>query len=198
MKCVVGLGNRGRKYAKTRHNVGYMVVAELARRMGTEFTESGFSDIAEGKIPGEPGIPVLLVKPATYMNSSGQAVLDILLHHPVVLSDMIVVHDDMDLPFGTIRLRRRGSSGGHKGVESIMASIETGDFIRLKVGIGRPAPGTDPVEHVLEPFTPWEAGLLAEVINGAAGAALDVFRHGLEWAMGEYNGKEPLDEGGDR
>ncbi len=198
MKCVVGLGNPGPKYAGTRHNVGYMVTAELARKMRAEFSESGFSDIAQGKIPGEPGIPLLLVRPTTYMNSSGQAVWEVLVNHAVALEDLIVVHDDMDLPLGTIRLRRRGSSGGHRGIESIMSSIGTVDFARLKIGVGRPEPGTDPVDYVLEPFAASEMRRLSEVVNMAAQAALDVFRYGLEWAMGEYNGREPPEEGGDR
>jgi PTH1 family peptidyl-tRNA hydrolase len=200
MKCVIGLGNPGRRYRGTRHNAGYMVVSEVAGRFSVSFSEPGFSEVATAVIPDAagagPGIEVLLVKPLTYMNASGQAVSEVLRDYPVALEDILVVHDDMDLPFGKIRIRRRGSAGGHKGIESIAAQLGTCDFARLKVGIGRPPAGVDPVDYVLEPFPEEEAQGLAEMVRLSAQAAIDVFRKGIEQAMAEYNGKDTLEENG--
>lgn len=190
MKCVVGLGNPGPKYAYTRHNVGYMVISELARGVGLRFKEFGFSDVAEGSIQTmRPPLSILLVKPGTYMNSSGQAVEEILSEFPVTPGDLLVIHDDMDLPLGTVRLKRKGGSGGHKGVQSIISSLGTGDFNRLKVGVGRPGPDGQVIDYVLKPFESDQMLLLSQVVRLGARAALDVFEYGLEWAMGEYNGK---------
>jgi len=199
MKCIVGLGNPGRKYANTRHNVGYMVLREIAGRLGVSMREHGFSEIGRGALPG-PGsdeTPVLLVKPLTYMNRSGQAALEVAEDFGVQPGDMLVIHDDMDLPFGKIRLRRKGSSGGHKGIESIADFLETTEFPRLKVGIGRPPEGVDPVEFVLKPFEQADEPTLAAVVSLAASAAIDALTKGIDWAMGEYNGQPGLLEDGE-
>ena len=199
MKCIVGLGNPGRKYANTRHNVGYMVLRELAGNLGVSFSEHGFSDAGRGEVsaPGGGRVDILLVRPLTYMNASGQAVSEIAQDYEVAPSGLLVIHDDMDIPFGKIRIKRKGSSGGHKGIESIAAYLGTAEFPRIKVGIGRPPDGVDPVEFVLEPFARGDQRTLAEVAELAAAAALHVFTRGIEWAMGEYNGQNGLSEDGE-
>lgn len=198
MKCVVGLGNPGRKYASTRHNAGYMVASALAGRFSIPFADEGFCEVAraiakppEGQVPGAEGqaTELLLVRPLTYMNASGQAVSQVLLDYPLSPGDIIVVHDDMDLPLGKIRLRRKGSSGGHRGVESIAEHLGTTEFARLKVGIGRPPEGVDPVEFVLERFSKPEMKVLEDIVSLSAQAALDALQKGLDWAMGQYNGE---------
>ena len=108
----------------------------------------------------------------------------------------MVIHDDLDLPFGKIRIRRGGSSGGHKGIASTISHLETGEFLRLKIGIGRPQEGDDVTDHVLKPFSPDEVACLAEVVSLAADAAVEVFVKGIEAAMAEYNGKEVIQESG--
>jgi len=174
-----------------------MVLAELARRMGAKFVESGFSDIAEGVISaGNDNVHMVLVKPATYMNASGSAVAEVVAKYRVAVSDLLVVHDDMDLPFGKIRLKRGGSSGGHRGIESIISHLGTGEFSRLKVGIGRPQEGSDVIEHVLQPFSPRELTYLSDIVGLAADAAIHVFARGIEAAMSEYNGREVIEESG--
>ncbi len=215
MNCIIGLGNPGRKYANTRHNVGYMVLRELAGRFALRFSEIGFSEVARGmlsavtkadaEIPGSPGKAasarqedILLVRPLTYMNASGQAALEITQDYPVSARDILVIHDDMDLPFGKIRIRRRGSSGGHKGIESVASHLGTAEFARLKVGVGRPPEGVDPVDYVLEPFGKGDVPVLDEVILLAAQAAVDVFTKGIDRAMDEYNGRDGPEENGAR
>lgn len=197
MKCVVGLGNPGRKYTCTRHNAGYMVLSELARRMRVKFVESGFSDVAEGVISdSDSNVQMLLVKPATYMNASGQAIAEALSRYRLTASDLLVIHDDLDLPFGKIRVRQNGSSGGHKGIASTISHLGTTEFMRLKIGIGRPLEGHDVIDHVLEPFSRDEVVRLSEVVGMAADAAVHVFIKGIEAAMAEYNGKEAIEESG--
>jgi len=199
MKSIVGLGNPGRKYAKTRHNVGYMVLREIARRLGVSFSDHGFSEAGRGIIETPDGgkTEVLLVKPFTYMNASGQAVSQVMDDFGVAPSDLLIIHDDMDLPFGRIRIRRRGSSGGHKGIESIVVHLGTTEFARIKVGIGRPPSGVDPVSYVLESFSRGDERTLLEAVDLASSAAIHVFSRGIEWTMGEYNGQNGQLEDGE-
>jgi PTH1 family peptidyl-tRNA hydrolase len=199
MKCIVGLGNPGRKYANTRHNVGYMVLREIAGRLAVSFSEHGFSEAGKGEAIASAGenVTVVLVRPLTYMNASGQAVSEIMEDYGILPAAVLVIHDDLDLPFGKIRIRRKGSSGGHKGIESIASQLGTTEFPRIKVGIGRPPEGVDPIEYVLEPFGREDKETLDDVVSLAASAALDVFTRGIEWAMGEYNGQNGLMEDGE-
>lgn len=193
MKCVIGLGNPGRKYSNSRHNAGYMVVSDLAGRFHVSFSDRGFSDLAKATLHRGDGsgsdTEVLLVKPLTYMNASGQAVAEVLQDYPVCTGDILVVHDDMDLPFGKIRLRKKGGAGGHRGIESIVERLGTTEFSRLKVGIGRPPEGTDPVDYVLERFLKEESGNLADIVRLSAQAVMDTLDKGIDWAMGAYNGE---------
>ena len=174
-----------------------MVLRELAGLLALRFEEDGFSEVACTEIcsnreSGSSGPAskerLLLVKPLTYMNLSGRAVAEVLALHRLAPSDILVVHDDMDLPFGKIRVRRRGSSGGHRGIESIIEHLGTSEFPRLKIGIGRPPVGVDPVDFVLQPFGADENARLSEVLRIGAQAVLDIFTQGIEQAMAHYNG----------
>lgn len=197
VKCVVGLGNPGRKYSGTRHNAGYMVASALAGRFSVSFSDEGFCEVARAiakpacgdPLGGGAAVEVLLVRPLTYMNASGQAVSQVLQDYPISVEDIIVVHDDMDLPLGKIRLRRKGSSGGHKGLESIAEHLGATEFARLKIGIGRPPEGADPVDYVLERFSKDETKVLEDTVSLSVQAALDALLKGIDWAMGQYNGE---------
>lgn len=196
MKCLIGLGNPGKRYAFTRHNVGYMVIDRIVQELGLKYTETRFSSIASGKVSSgledaEP-FQVLLVKPAVYMNRSGVAVAEILEDFPILIQDILVIHDDMDIPFGRIRFKRKGSSGGHRGVQSIIDLTGQSDFPRLKVGIGRPEPGMDPAEHVLGEFD--DDDLLSEVVETAACAAIMCLTSGPDRAMNRYNRESIIEE----
>lgn len=198
MKCIIGLGNPGKKYANTRHNVGYMVLDEIAGRFRLSFEDVGFAETASATVPHGGGLDLLLVRPLTYMNSSGVAAAQVMTDYRLKPGDMLVIHDDMDLPFGKIRFRRKGSSGGHRGIDSIIAEIGTDEFCRLKIGVGRPPEGMDPVEYVLKGFTKADELVLREVVALAAGGALDALSKGIDWAMSYYNGLEIGEEGGAR
>lgn len=174
MKLIVGLGNPGRKYMTTKHNVGFMTVDELCRRLGIQPNEAMFdSDVATTFINGEK---VILAKPVTYMNESGRAIRPLMDYFQIDLSDIVVVYDDMDLPIGKIRLRQKGSAGGHNGIKSLIQHLGTQNFQRIKIGIGRPYPKQDVVSHVLSPF----AKEVHEEIGGAIHLATDAIEDWLE------------------
>jgi len=198
MKCVVGLGNPGKKYRNTRHNVGYMVLDEIAGRFRLAWTDNGFSERALTTLSDCGGVDLLLVRPLTYMNSSGLAVSEIMDDYDLQPADVLVIHDDMDLPLGKVRFRRKGSSGGHRGIESIIDETGTSDFPRLKIGVGRPPGGVDPAEHVLSPFSGEDGDILTEVVRLAAEAALSAVCKGIDWAMAHYNGLDAVPESGGR
>ncbi|MGI6663364.1 MAG: aminoacyl-tRNA hydrolase [Bacillota bacterium] len=198
MKCVVGLGNPGKKYRNTRHNVGYRVLDEIAGRFRLAWSESGFSERALATVPFGGGVDLLLVRPLTYMNSSGVAVSEVMEDYDLPAADVLVIHDDMDLPLGKVRFKRKGSSGGHRGIESIIEETGTSDFPRLKIGVGRPPEGVDPAEYVLSRFSGDDEEILAEVIRLAAEATLDAVSRGIDWAMAHYNGLDAALESGGR
>lgn len=180
---VVGLGNPGRKYARTRHNVGFMVVEALAERHTMKFGSSKHrADVARGTIEG---IPVLLAEPLTYMNESGNAVSRLVQYYKLPLDHLLVVCDDLDLPFGTLRLRPNGSSGGQRGLQSIIQALGTDEFARLRIGVGRPRDSA--VGHVLSPFSPEEERFLPSLIDTAADAVTVALRDGVQAAMNRYN-----------
>ena len=193
MKLIVGLGNPGRRYRLTRHNVGWEVIARLARRSGIAIDEEdGFCDVGRGSIGGHR---VLLARPQTYVNVSGEAVRDLRRHHRLRPKDILVVLDDLDLPLGRLRLRPRGSAGGHNGLKSIIEALGTTDFPRLRVGIGRPPAGVAPADHVLTRFAPEEQPLIEAALDRAAEAAEAVVAEGIERAMNRFNAPESA--GGD-
>ena len=182
---IVGLGNPGPRYARTRHNAGFLVIDALARRLGVQQWRERFD--AETAVTEENNARLILVKPMTYMNLSGRAVRQALDWYRVPLERLLVVYDDVDLPFGTLRLRLGGSSGGHHGVESIIAALGSDRFARLRVGIGRPRDGRDVTVYVLSRFTPEEEAALVGIIERATDAALTWSREGIVQAMNRFN-----------
>ena len=170
IRLIVGLGNPGEEYERTRHNVGFMVIDELVRRLKIKNrSEESLSYVFRARIGGRE---VLLAKPQTYMNNSGLAVVNLLEENRMEPSEMLVVHDDIDLPLGMTRLRLEGSSGGHRGVESIIKSIGTEKFPRLKIGIGRPKRKEDVISYVLSPFSKEEEEMVRVVIKKATECVL--------------------------
>lgn len=187
MKMVVGLGNPGREYERTRHNAGFDVVDELARRHGGKFRGSlRFpAETAEVKVGGET---IYLVKPQTYMNASGEAVGPLLRKRGIELANLVVVVDDVDLELGRLRLRGQGSPGGHNGLKSVQAALGTDEYVRVRVGVGRPGTGREMVNHVLSRFAPDEKDAVAEVLSRAADAVETILSGGLSKAMNSFNG----------
>ncbi len=183
MWAIVGLGNPGGKYSKTRHNIGFMVIDALADRLGIDLAEKKNHMIGEGLYEGEK---IVLLKPLTYMNLSGIAVRTVLQYRNCPPGRLIVVHDDLDLPVGRIKIKTRGSSGGHRGIQSIIDSIGTNEFIRVKIGIGRPS-DTPTEVYVLNKFTPAENDTIRESIERASEAVLSIISQGLNRTMTEYN-----------
>ena len=180
---VAGLGNPGREYERSRHNVGFLVVDELARRRGGRVTDRAAKSLT-GKIHlGDREL--VLAKPQTMMNLSGLAVKALRTKYGVPLERLLVVHDDLDLPYGRLRIRRGGSSAGNHGLDSVIASLGTKDFARVRVGIGRP-PG-DGVDYVLSPFTEAERAQLSEIVRRAADGVEVTIQDGLERAMTDFN-----------
>ncbi len=185
MKLVVGLGNPGKKYEKTRHNLGFQVVDYLA-------AENGFSvqrklcDALVGEWLCEGG-KIIVAKPQTYMNRSGQAVKELLRENRASANDLVVIYDDLDLPFGRIRLRPKGGAGGHRGVFSILEHLAGAPFYRVRVGIGRPPEGVDPAAFVLEPFSSQELSELGKVVEKANDAVVSLLCDGGEKTMDRYN-----------
>lgn len=185
MKVVVGLGNPGRDYARTRHNIGFMTLDALRKELTAPTERSRFkSQIVEGMHAGEK---VVLVAPQTFMNLSGAAVREVRSWHHLELADLIVVYDDMDLPFGALRMRTSGSAGGHNGMQSIIEQLGTNEITRLKIGIGRPRSSS--VSHVLSRFSPEEDAELPDVISRAVGAVFLWKKEGAIPAMNEINRK---------
>src|SRR4051812_21182127 len=167
MLLVVGLGNPGKEYAAHRHNVGFMAVDELASRVrAVSFRDKFSGEYAKAEIAGEPAI---LLKPMTFMNESGRSVQPAMAFFKVAPKDLIVLHDELDLPFGDVRLKMGGGHAGHNGLRSIMASVGNGDFGRVRVGIGRPPPGFrgDVADYVLSGFDPVERASLPDLLKRA-------------------------------
>jgi len=190
LKAVVGLGNPGREYRDTPHNAGFSVVELLASRWDASLRRSWRARAKTGgcMFAGEK---VLLVEPQTFMNRSGDAVSWVLRYNRLGAEDLIVVVDDADLPTGRIRIRTKGSSGGHNGLESVIGSVGTKDFVRIRVGIGRgERRGSGLIDHVLSPVRGKGAELLGAGIETAADAVQSVIENGVEKAMNEFNGSK--------
>ncbi len=166
-KLIVGLGNPGPEYANTRHNIGFRVVDMLARRWGGRFRPLENALVSSVSIHG---VPVVLAKPQTFMNLSGKAVAPLVRRLGLPLEDVLVVYDDMDLPFGTLRLRAKGGHAGHKGMRSILEALGTQAVPRLRFGIGRPPGNMDPADFVLDPFSPEEGQMLPQLLQRAVQA----------------------------
>ncbi|MDD5369683.1 MAG: aminoacyl-tRNA hydrolase [Anaerolineaceae bacterium] len=184
---IVGLGNPGREYRANRHNIGFMATDELARRNGANFSRvQANSLVLQVTNQGQRWI---LAKPQTFMNISGQAVEALLRFYKIPLERMLVMHDDLDLPFGTLRMRPGGGSGGQRGLASIIEKLGTQEFPRLRLGIGRPPGRMDAADYVLQDFSPVERELLPAILARAAEAAAFFTMEGLEKAMNLYNGE---------
>ena len=205
MKLIVGLGNPGPRYKGTRHNVGFEVVDELAKRAAITF-ESAPADalMAKWRRPvrgaGAPGVSndtVMLIKPLTFMNLSGQAIGELLRYFKIEVADLLVVVDEVQLPLGKLRARMRGSAGGHNGLKNVIAHLGE-DFSRLRLGVGRPAGGgedkaarRDLADHVLAKFDTDEAAEVTRMIGRAADAAETFITSGIAAVMNQYNGGDP-------
>ena len=187
MKLIVGLGNPGREYRDTRHNVGFMVVEEVARRhqLTLAMAPSQVPDAFVAKKYGDD--PLLLAKPLTFMNRSGDAVSALMRYYDIATGDVLVVVDEAALPFGRLRARARGSAGGHNGLKSLVERLGTTEFARLRLGVGRGDPRRDLADHVLATFEPEERPVLEEFIARAADAAEMFAVEGIETVMNRYN-----------
>ena len=185
MKLIIGLGNPGLKYKSTRHNIGFLVIDKLASDYNISVTMKGFDAFyGRGNIGG---IPVLLAKPQTYMNISGVSVKKLIDYFKIDLQGLIIVHDDIDLPFETIRLKAGGGHAGHKGLISIIDNSADMEFIRVRVGIGKPTDRSMVEKYVLEPFTEDEIKLLPRITATASDAVTMIISSGIQAAMNHYN-----------
>jgi len=189
VKIIVGLGNPGDPYRWSRHNIGFQVVDRLAEENHISVCHKRFKAYyGKGSIRSQD---VLLVKPLTFMNLSGLAVQKIISFYKVGPEDLVVIHDDLDLPFGTLRIKRWGGDGGHQGIRSIIESVGGNNFLRLKVGIGRPTKGMEPAEYVLHSFDEMEQRQLEEILPRAAECLAVMITEGIERAMNRYQ-KKPI------
>lgn len=191
MKLIVGLGNPGKLYIDSRHNIGFQVVKALGKFHKVAFKKDNtvFSLSAKCKIGNEV---VLLAMPFTYMNSSGLAIRALLKKYKVDLENLLVIHDDLDLEFGRLRIRPKGSSGGHQGVESIIDSLKSDRFCRLRIGIGRPRADINASEYVLSFFTKKEKGQSKEFIRKASLASEFWVREGITKTMNVFNQRDKI------
>lgn len=192
MKLIIGLGNPGQGYSNNRHNIGFMCLKHFSKEHKIEFDKKQ-ADARTGRGTVD-GIDVVLAKPQTYMNLSGKSVNRLMYKYKVKPEDIIVVHDDMDLPLGKVRIRMGGSSGGHNGINSIIQEIGTREFVRIKIGIGRPENddnntrnGKDIVDYVLSSFCSEEKKMLEPSIEKVSKAILCLITEGPEAAMNKFN-----------
>lgn len=188
MKLIVGLGNPGPKYSATRHNIGFMVVERLATEAGIAIKKHGYQGICgTGRFAGEE---ITLLLPQTYMNLSGASVASACKSLGVPPGDLIVVHDDIEIPFGTLRLRTGGGHGGHNGIRSIRETLGSAEFIRVKVGVGRPPTGGDVSSWVLSGFGAEERKRLETVSANSVMAVEVLLLRGVQQAMNEFNNRD--------
>lgn len=190
MKVVAGLGNPGKKYEGTPHNIGFEVADELSRLLSCNFRRSlkFQSRIASGTGIGHE---MLLIKPQTFMNRSGVSVASVMRYRKLAPGDLVVVVDDADLPLGRIRIRPNGGSGGHRGITSIIENVGSRDFARVRIGVGRDERGRGLVQHVLSRFSANEREKIGPVVKRAAQAVMCIVSSGAETAMNEFNGLPP-------
>ncbi|WP_439443204.1 aminoacyl-tRNA hydrolase [Listeria aquatica] len=184
MKMIVGLGNPGKKYERTRHNAGFMVVDELSFRFQTPWKSTKFNGMIS--TPIIDGEKVMLVKPLTFMNASGECVRPLMDYYNVEIEDLVVVYDDLDLPIGKIRLRQKGSAGGHNGMRSLIAHLKTQSFDRIRVGIDRPEHG-EIIHYVLGDFSKVEQPEMIAAIKKSADAIEDAVKLPFIDVMNRYN-----------
>jgi len=180
---IAGLGNPGEKYCRTRHNIGFMVLEEFSRRHSIALKARTGYRIGKGSIDA---CTILLIEPLLYMNMSGTVIKRVLLRFPVHPEHLIIIHDDLDIQLGKLKIKKHGSSGGHKGIESIIQHIGSREFIRLKVGIGRHE-GITAEDYVLSRFKRHELPIMKEMIHVASGAVYSIVTEGVDRAMNRFN-----------
>ena len=185
MLAVVGLGNPGRKYEGTRHNVGYRVIEALAAKFSSGRPFRLAKSICASA--GYGGEKLLLVQPVTYMNLSGQAVVELFRQYRLLPGELLLIHDELDLPLGSIRFKSGGSSAGHQGVQSVIDCTGSQDFLRLRFGINRPPEAMEAASYVLQPFTPTEENLVESTVEVALEAVKFLIREGSTAAMNKFN-----------
>jgi PTH1 family peptidyl-tRNA hydrolase len=183
---LIGLGNPGREYRDNRHNFGFMVIDRLIVRLNAQGMKVQSKAIVT--TAAYEGRKLILAKPQTYMNLSGQSAQGLLNFYKLPVENMLIAHDDLDIPFGTIRIRPKGGPGGQGGMASTIEQLGTKDFPRLRLGIGRPPGRMDPADYVLQNFSREELKFLSEIVDRAADAALTFVVDGLNKAMNKYNG----------
>ena len=183
---LVGLGNPGREYKDTRHNFGFMLIDRIAVRLNARGLKVQSKAIVTSATYEDRKL--ILAKPQTYMNLSGQSVQGLVHFYKIPLTNVMVLSDDLDIPFGTIRIRAAGGPGGQRGLSSVIESLGTKDFPRLRLGIGRPPGRMDPANFILQNFSRDEMKSLSEILDRAADAALEFVMNGLDTAMNKFNG----------
>jgi PTH1 family peptidyl-tRNA hydrolase len=190
MFLIVGLGNPGKRYSLSRHNVGFMVIDEVAKRHKISVKKKGFNSLyCESIIDLKK---IVLLKPQTFMNLSGKAVFEAVNFYKIPTSDVLVVHDEIDLPTGTMQIKFAGGSAGHKGIDSIIRHLGRSDFIRIRIGVGRPSHKPEVVDHVLSGFEGGEIKTIKVMIERAADAVAETILNGLEKAMNKFNQKKGI------
>ncbi len=185
LKVIAGLGNPGEKYAKTRHNIGFMITAELAKNHSVKSSykfDGLYGDYFFG------GEKIIIFQPMKYMNRSGQPIRKLLNYYDIEPADLLVIHDDLDLDLGTIRFKKKGGSGGHNGIRSIIERLETNEFKRLKVGVGRPPENIPVTDYVLTRFHGEEKDIVNDVVENSVSAVELMIKEDIMKAMNKYNG----------
>lgn len=183
---LIGLGNPGREYKDTRHNFGFMLIDRIAVRLNARGMKVQSKAIVTDAMYEDRKL--ILAKPQTYMNLSGQSVQGLVHFYKIPLTNLMVLSDDLDIPFGTIRIRAAGGPGGQRGLSSVIESLGTKDFPRLRLGIGRPPGRMDPANFILQNFSRDEVKSISEILDRSADAALEFVKNGLDAAMNKFNG----------
>lgn len=183
---IAGLGNPGKAYRENRHNIGFMVIDALARQLGIHLKRvRSKAIIGTGKLDDQS---IILAKPQTYMNASGESISPLMQYYKVPLQNLIIIHDDLDIPFGTIRIRPSGGTGGQKGMKSIVSKLGSQEIARIRIGIGRPPGRMDPADYVLHNFSSDQIPLRDEILEKAIKAVITFITEGLEQSMNAHNG----------
>jgi PTH1 family peptidyl-tRNA hydrolase len=190
IRLVVGLGNPGNTYKRTRHNVGFMVVDQIAEDFSIALVKQKFDTVFG--LGSVDDVEVVLAKPMAFMNRSGPLVQKIARYYRILSEDMLVVHDDIDLAFGRIKIKEKGGDGGHKGVRSIIDAFGGGEFVRLRIGVGRPEAGINAADHVLGKFSLKEKKVLHRIISEARDAVVTILCKGAKEGMNRFNDKRIL------
>lgn len=188
MYLIVGLGNPGKEYENTRHNMGFNVIDKITKDCGINVSQSKFKGIYT--IENICGKKVLILKPQTFMNLSGESVVAFRNFYKIENNNIIVIYDDMDLEEGTIRIRKKGSAGTHNGMKSVIQCLGTEDFTRIRIGIGKPKEKEDTIKYVIGPVSKSIRQKLEDGVNIAAEASLEILKNGVDIAMNQYNRKE--------